>query len=90
MNVMALHWFQEQILRKEEYYFYFKSPTFLDIMPCSSLKVSRRFGGTALLATRFMLVSYLAYFSTLKMKMKCSCEMSVEFQQNTCHYVPKR
>jgi hypothetical protein len=58
--MIALPWFQERILRKEEYDFYFESPIFLYIMPCSSLNVSRPFGGIALLATRFMLVFHLA------------------------------
>jgi uncharacterized membrane protein (DUF485 family) len=59
---------------------------FWDITPCSALKVNRRFGGTcrtALLATYFMLVFCLAYFSTLKMVTNCSSEKSVDFQRRT-------
>jgi hypothetical protein len=46
-----------------------KRPVFWDVTPCSPLEVSRRFGGAcaAVLATRSMLVSCLAYTSTLMM-----------------------
>jgi hypothetical protein len=40
------------------------------------------------LGTRFMLVSCLAYPSTLNMDVKCSSETSVGFQQTTQHYIP--
>lgn len=43
----------------------------------------------ALLATCFMLVSYLAYNSTLKMEAICLCEASVDFQLNTGYYTPE-
>jgi hypothetical protein len=36
----------------------------------------------------FMLVSFSAYFWTLKMEEICSSEMSVDFQANTMRYVP--
>jgi hypothetical protein len=42
-----------------------------------------------LLATYFMLVSYLAYSSILKMEATYSFETSVAFQQTTWHYIPK-
>jgi hypothetical protein len=58
-----------------------KISIFWDITPCSSLEVSRRFGGTcllqvALLASCFMLVYYLAYYSILKMEATYSSETS--------------
>jgi hypothetical protein len=37
----------------------------------------------------FMLISCLAYSSTLKMEVTCSSEMSVEFQQTTGRYIPE-
>jgi hypothetical protein len=57
-----------------------KSPIFWDIMPCSQLRISRRFGATCrlhqseqlLLAVFMMLVSCLAYSSTPKMEAICS------------------
>jgi hypothetical protein len=44
---------------------------------------------TVLLATCFMLVSCLAYSSTVKMKATCSSERSVEFQRSTPRYPPE-
>jgi hypothetical protein len=41
------------------------------------------------LATCLMLVSCLAYSSTLKMKVTCSSEMLVDFQQTTRRYISK-
>jgi hypothetical protein len=41
------------------------------------------------LATCFMLVSYLAYSSTLKMEATCSSETSVDFQRITRRYIPE-
>jgi hypothetical protein len=38
---------------------------------------------------KFMLVSCLAYSSTLKMEAKCSSEESADFQQTTRHYIPE-
>jgi hypothetical protein len=43
----------------------------------------------ALLANCFMLVSCLAYSSTLKMEATCSSEMSVDFQRTIWHYIPE-
>jgi hypothetical protein len=43
----------------------------------------------SLLATYFMLVSYLLYFSALKMEAKCSSETSVDFQRTTLCYVSR-
>jgi hypothetical protein len=70
--------------------------------PCCivCLKVSRHFGGIchhlqgwrtskALLATSFMLVSCLAYFSALNMEVTCFSKTSVDFQQNTLYYIPE-
>jgi hypothetical protein len=37
----------------------------------------------------FTLISYLAYFSLLKMDAIFSSETSVDFQRNTRHYIPK-
>jgi hypothetical protein len=36
-----------------------------------------------------MLVSWLAYFSTLKIEAKCSSETSVDFQRTTWRYMPE-
>jgi hypothetical protein len=38
------------------------------------------------LTSCFMLVSYLAYSSTLKMEMTCSSETSIDFQRSTLRY----
>jgi hypothetical protein len=69
-----------------------KNSIFWDITPCSLLKFIQYFGGicglhlkgwrlrVALLAACFMLVSCLAYSSTLKMAAICSNETSVEYQ----------
>jgi hypothetical protein len=52
--------------------------------------VNRNFGKQlCLLATCFTLVSYLAYYSTLKMEAICSSEASVEFQRITRRYIPE-
>jgi hypothetical protein len=42
----------------------------------------------ALLATGFMLVSCLAYSSTLKMEAVCSSETSADFQRTTLNHIP--
>jgi hypothetical protein len=60
-----------------------KSFIFLDITPCSLLKVDSR----ALLATCFMLVSVLAYSATLKMEVTCSSKTSVDFWWATWRYI---
>jgi hypothetical protein len=44
---------------------------------------------SSLLATCFTLVSCSAYYSTLKMEVACSSEMSVEFQLTTRRYIPE-
>jgi hypothetical protein len=41
----------------------------------------------ALLTTFFMVVFYLGYSSTLKMKAKCSCKTSVDFEHSAWHYI---
>jgi hypothetical protein len=72
-----------------------KRPIFWDITTCSPLEANRRLGGTCglnhlgLFATRFMLVSYLAYSSNLKIKTTCSSENSTEFQRTTRRYIPE-
>jgi hypothetical protein len=63
-----------------------KSSIFLDIMPCSPLKVGRRFGGSP---PAFTLLSCSVYSSTLKMEAICSSETSVDFQRNTQRYIPE-
>jgi hypothetical protein len=71
-------------------------------MHCNPLKVNRRFGGTFRLHIRgrrisqaitaithcFMLLSCLAYYSTLKME-TCSSETSDDFQHTTWRYSPE-
>jgi hypothetical protein len=78
-----------------------ESSIFWDIMQCSPLKVNRRFGkvfrlqlqvrriSSALLSTCFLLVSCLAYSSTLKMEATCSSEKWVGFQRTTRLYIPE-
>jgi hypothetical protein len=53
-----------------------KSSVFWDITSCS-----------ALLVTSFILVSYPAYSSAMKMEATCSSEMSVDFQQTTLPHI---
>jgi hypothetical protein len=59
-----------------------------DTTPRGPLKFNRRFRGTCrlplLLATCFLLVSCLAYFSALNMEATCSSETSVGSQRTTC------
>jgi hypothetical protein len=64
-----------------------KTSTFWDITPCSPVKLNQRFGGR--LDACFMLVSCLAYSSTLKMEVTCSSGMSVDFHHNTWRYIPE-
>jgi hypothetical protein len=66
-----------------------KSSLFLDIVPCSPLKVTRLFGVTQFLALCFMLVSSLAYSLVLKMEVICSTETSVDFERTLWCYVPE-
>jgi hypothetical protein len=61
-----------------------KTSVVWDITPCNLLKVSQ-----VLLATYFMLVSWLAYSLTLKMEGTCSSKMLVNFQQTTWCYIPE-
>jgi hypothetical protein len=44
---------------------------------------------SALLAACFMLVSYMAYSSIVKMEAKCSFETSVYFEWITRHCIPE-
>jgi hypothetical protein len=72
--------------------------------PCSPLKINRCFGGTYhfhLQGRKISQVknqreagskqrsSYLAYSSTLKMEVTCSCERSFAFQRTIRHYIPE-
>jgi hypothetical protein len=82
-----------------------KSTIFWDIMPCSLLKVNRRFGRTYRLHLQgrrirqareelclpyaFTVLSCSAYSSTLKMEAICSSETSVGFQRTTWRYIPE-
>jgi hypothetical protein len=75
-----------------------KKSVLRDITPCSPLKMNRRYGGTyrlhlqnrrtskAVFATCFMLVSFLAYSSILRMVATCTSEMSDDCQCTTLHY----
>jgi hypothetical protein len=58
------------------------SSIFWDIMPCSPLKVNRRFGGICGLRRQ----CYSSYSSTLKMEATFSSETSVDFQLTTQRY----
>jgi hypothetical protein len=58
-----------------------KSSIFWDIMLCSKKQVASR----AVSAICFMLVSFLAYSSTLKIEATCFSETSVDFQRTTRH-----
>jgi hypothetical protein len=79
-----------------------KSTIFWDIMPCSPLKVNRRFGGIYHLHLQDQRISrarnqhesravgfLLGYFSTLKMEAIYSSETSVDFQWTTRRYIPE-
>jgi hypothetical protein len=57
-----------------------KSSVFLNITPCSPLKVDRRFRGTR---PAVMLVSCLAYPLTPNLEAMCFSKMSVDFQRTT-------
>jgi hypothetical protein len=71
------------------------SSVFWVIMPCSPLKVDRRFGGIfpkylqdrTINQVRFTLVPFLAYSSKVKMKAICSSETSVDVQWTTRRYI---
>jgi hypothetical protein len=69
------------------------SSIFWDITPCSPLKVNRRFGGTCRFhlqqSSACHLVSRSAYFSTLRMEVKCSSETSVHFQRSARRCIPE-
>jgi hypothetical protein len=65
---------------------------FWDITPCSALKFSRRFEVMcllALLATRVMVVSLMAYSTALKTEATVSSEALVDFQRPTWSYMPQ-
>jgi hypothetical protein len=68
-----------------------------DTLPCSPLKVNRRFEEIFRLhfqarrkrISSFTLVSCSAYSSTLKMEATCSSETSVDFHRTTRSYIPE-
>jgi hypothetical protein len=67
-----------------------------NVTPCNPLKVSRRLGTARRLhlqgskiSQANMLVSFLAYSSTLEMEVTCSYETSVDFQLTTRPYIPE-
>jgi hypothetical protein len=66
-----------------------KSSILWHIMPCSLLKINRRFGGTChhCFPTAFTLVSCLDDPSTLKTEARCSFEKSFDFLQTTRRYM---
>jgi hypothetical protein len=70
-----------------------KSYIFWDITPFNPLKVNRGFGGTCRfhlhLSLAFTQVSYLGYFSTLKMEATCYSKTSVDFQKTTQRFIPE-
>jgi hypothetical protein len=81
-----------------------KNSIFWDIRPFSLLNVNRPFGRICrvhlqrrrisqtknlLLDTCLMLVSCIAYSSTLKMEAMCSSETSGYFQRTTHRYIPE-
>jgi hypothetical protein len=55
----------------------------------SKNKPSKKPASRALLATCFMLVSFLVYSSTLKTEVTCSSETPVVFQRTTWRYIPE-
>jgi hypothetical protein len=72
-----------------------RSSVSYDITPCCPLKstyVSEKHVGHIFrfwATPYFMMVSYLAYCSTLKMEAACLSGTSVDFQQTTHRYVPE-
>jgi hypothetical protein len=79
----------------------YENSIFWDVIPCSTLNVNGSFGEASpssvsknklslrLLAHCFMLVSCLAYSSTLKVEAVYSFETSVHFQRTTRRYMPE-
>jgi hypothetical protein len=81
-----------------------KSSIFCNIIPCSPLKVNRRFGGTRHLHLQSRRMSqarnqhettapascwFLAYYSALNIEMTYSSETSVDFHWTTRRYIPE-
>jgi hypothetical protein len=74
------------------------SSVFGDVTPCSPARINQRLGGPyrlylqetskkqARIAACFLLVSCLAYSSTLKMEAICSSEMLIGFYRTTWYY----
>jgi ABC-type uncharacterized transport system YnjBCD permease subunit len=79
-NIFTHHWNENnnKYVRIEVPTAVVKSSIFWDIKSCSPLKFSPRFAGT-LHAICFILVSCLAYFSTLMMGAKCSSKSRLTF-----------
>jgi hypothetical protein len=67
-----------------------KSSTFMDITPCSPLKVNRRFGGTQCFACCLLHAGFFLglFFDLEDGGETCSSETSVDFQRNTRRYNP--
>jgi hypothetical protein len=75
--------------------------TAFGITPCNPRKVSRRFGGKCHLHLQgwrtkpskkqsgLFHVGFLAYSSSLEMEVRCSSEMSVDFQRTACRCIPE-
>jgi hypothetical protein len=72
--------------------FFMKITVFWDIIPCSPLKVNRRFGGTDRFHLEGCRISRTrnqreSRWQALKMEAICSSETSVDFQRNTRRYI---
>jgi hypothetical protein len=63
----------------------------LDLVACYDLipAAAELLAGRLCLPHAFMLISCLAYFSTLKMEAACSSETPVDFQRTTWRYIPE-
>jgi hypothetical protein len=66
-----------------------KSSIFWDIMPGKSTESQPVFQRNISPPPAFMLVSWSAYSSTLKMEATCSPKMSGDFQWTIWHYIPE-
>jgi hypothetical protein len=72
-----------------------KSSVSCDIMPCSQMKVNRRFGGTCRLHLQARRISHLlsrwhlARLIRPSREPTYSSETSVDFQRTTRHYIPE-
>jgi hypothetical protein len=67
-----------------------KSSVFLDITPCSPVKISGRFRVKFLLFPAcFVLVPWLAYSSAVKMVAACPSETSDDFHRTARRHIPE-